>query len=131
MDGDSKFGWANLIALCLFVAGYFVKWCLDAWEQRRRRLNFYRAIATEIRLNVDALDRAVSSLPPTSTFRAFVGADPENRPHIISTYMCSIYQSNTGELNQLPQIVTRNIIEFYGMLEFLGEYVRSFDRRSF
>ena len=52
MDWDPKIGWANLIAVTLFVAGYFVRWAIEAHERRKQRRNFFVALFTEIGLNV-------------------------------------------------------------------------------
>ena len=128
---DWTFGWANLIAIVIFVLGYFVRWGLDVAERRHTRKNFYKALAAEIRLNVVALERAVTGLPPTADIRAFLSIKPSNRLHLISTYKSIIYETNSSLLTQLPVTVARNIIEFYGTLEFIDALVLAFERKSF
>ena len=128
---NGTFDWANLIAIVTFVLGYFIRWGLDVLDRRIMRKNFYKVLAAEIRLNVVALDKAVSSLPPIVDIRAFLRAGPTNRLHMVSTYKSVIYETNTSLLTQLPVKVARNIIEFYGTLEFIDELVAAFERKSF
>ena len=39
--------------------------------------------------------------------------------------------SYTAQLNTIPPTVTKNIIEFYSMLEFITKTVASFEKKSF
>lgn len=131
MTWDTKLGWAQIVAISIFVLGYFVKWGIDVWEKRRDRKRFYEALTTEIRLNVTGLEQTITKFPPQETFVQFLSQGSEKRPHFISDYISTIFESNTSQLNSIPPLITKSIIEFYADLEFITKTVASFDKKSF
>ena len=131
IDWVPRLGWGPTVTLALFVCGYFIRWGLDAWEKRGQRRKYFISIFTEIKLNVIALDEAIKVLPPQAAIAAFLAKNNTNRPHMISNYISKIYESHSSQLTELPDTITRNIIEFYGMLDFIDEFVKSFERKSF
>ena len=128
---SGPFEWAQVVALSTFVLGYFVKWAIDAHEKRNNRRRFYRALVTEIRLNLQGLEETVPTLLSLDTINDFLAKDVKNRPHLISQYISIIFDGSNENLRTIPSIVTRNIIEFYDLLGRIDKTVDSFERKSF
>lgn len=131
MQWDQKFGWAGVISIAIFVAGYFVRWAIDWAAEERQKRKFFIALFTEIKLNTEALREDASIMPKPVDMNPFLRADPKNRPHMVSLYITDIYKSNLQMLPLLPDVLIKRLISFYGDLDFINAVVKSFDNTSF
>lgn len=131
MTYDWTINVGNLIAIETFLAAYLVRWISAGLEQRRARRKFFVALYTEIKLNVESLDEAVAALPSTSAIGTFLATSSAARPHMVFSYMAEIYRSNLVLLPSLPDVLIRNIIQFYSNLELIDALVASFENGSY
>ena len=131
MTWDPKIGWAAIISVAIFVAGYFLRWGLDELDARRKKRKFYIALFTEVKLNADALRQDAKSMPLPADMNVFLAKDMANRPFIVSMYIIDIYKSNLQMLTLLPDVIIKRLISFYGDIEFINALVKSFENKSF
>src|ERR1700732_3436126 len=131
LEFDNKINLGTLIPLALFVAGYFVKWWLAAAAEHRQRRRFYAAIYTEVQLNTMKLERDASSVPPIQVGNALLAKKATYRPHVLSFISSDIYKSNLAMLPELPEILVKSLISFYGNLETILVITKSFENKSF
>lgn len=130
LEFDNKINLGTVIPLVLFVAGYFVKWGLDAAAKYRLRRRFYIAIFTEIKLNTAQLEKDTLALPPVTIVNKIL-AKARYRPHMISYNSSDIYKSNLVLLPQLSDVLVKSLISFYNNLEIITIIAKSIENKSF
>jgi hypothetical protein len=120
-----------LLTVVLFFAGYFITSWIERRKRRVARRSFIKALAEEIKLNVKSLEKATTGFPSGHDINVFMALDPNNRPYVTFSYFSVIYSSHTEILQDLPDIMIRNIVEFYGNLANVAIDVAAIDKDSF
>ncbi len=132
----------------LSVLAFFATYAWTEWQKMRSLRSATRkyltALAVEIDLNTESLASAGDNFPSSHQIRQFIEFGPagtpppassatsvQYRPHIIHSYIDTVYKANVAALAELPEPLVRSIIEFYERLEWIDEWTRSVDKPSF
>lgn len=119
------------VPFLIFALGYVV----SVWQKREDRRNsrdgYFKALKTEIDLNVEGLEDAIRDYPSAAEISAFLSLGLDKRPHLLSFYTNDIYKNNLDQLNFLPPGLISGIVYFYQELEFVGRLVASIQHPSF
>lgn len=73
----------------------------------------------------------IAHFPPREGIKALLEADKKNRHLITFNYYSVIFRNRTEVLQDLPDKLINNIIEFYGTLEALVVDVASLEGKAF
>jgi hypothetical protein len=119
------------VTLGLFLAGIVTNSYVERRKKREARVSYIKALAEEIKLNVRSLEKAQNGFPALHEINRFMQADVKNRPYLTFSYFSVIYRSRTEVLQDLPDILIKNIVEFYGKLEDLSVDVTAIDKDAF
>ncbi|SIQ92643.1 hypothetical protein SAMN05880590_10915 [Rhizobium sp. RU35A] len=122
------------IAAIIALVTFFLKYVIDGYIGRRRNIRERRkmilALYTEVKLNVDNL-REDGGQIDFHDIAGFLAASPQNAPHIVVFYYSDIYKSKFNTLSDLPDVLIKNIVQFYGELEYIGLLAASLTKPSF
>lgn len=128
---SKKIDFGLFLTVALFLAGLLINSYIGRKKARHARKSFIKALSEEIKLNVASLQKADSGLPSNPDINKFMALDKLNRPFLTFSYFSVIYRARTEILQDLPDILVRNIVDFYGKLDDLAIDVASVDKDSF
>lgn len=128
---SSKIDLGLFVTLALFLAGLLINSYIERKKKRQARKSFIKALAEEIKLNVRSLERAANGIPSSFEINQFMALNKRNRPFLTFSYFSVIYNSRTEVLQDLPDVMIKNIVEFYGKLADLAIDVSAVDKESF
>lgn len=119
------------VPFLIFALGYTMTVLQRRRDRRNSRDGYFRALKTEVDLNVDGLEEAIRDFPDMSVISAFLLQNPGNRPHLMSFYTNDVYKSNLDQLNFFQPSMISVIVDFYQELDFVGRLVTSIQNPSF
>jgi hypothetical protein len=121
---------ALIVTILIFMLGIFYNSYRKREKQSHVRQRYLFALKAEIALNISGLQSTIAAFPSPDIFRQFLRADPKNRPFITLSYSV-IFRNRTEILQDLPDLLINNIVEFYGKLESLALNVVSIEEKAF
>jgi hypothetical protein len=125
---STKIDLGLIVSVAIFIAGLYVsrrtenrirKAELDDREKKefKARRRYLLALREEIGLNIESLDKSVNIFPPKDKLYPFMRKDKNNRPLITFTFYSVIFKTRTEILQDLPDTLIKNIVDFYGKLD--------------
>lgn len=128
---DNVISTGALVAIATFLLKYIVDGVLVYRNGRIVRKKLLLALHTEVHLNVKNLEEGIRAFPSLPAIFEHLRKTPQSYPHFIFKFSSDIYKSRTTLIAELPDIMVKNIIEFYGSLEYIDLAIKSLDRRSY
>ena len=131
-----------LVTILIFLAGNVINSIVDRSKRRQQfndeqrkeshaRKRYLFALREEISLNIASLDKSIKGWPARQQISDFLRADRKNRILITLTFYSTIYSTRGEVLQDLPEILINNIVDFYGKLNELTVDASAIEFRAF
>jgi hypothetical protein len=108
---------ALIVTVLLFALGYVISSWLDAKKKKATRRQYLVALREEISLNIFLLDKSIRAFPAKEAISELLARAEGNRPLITFSYPSIVFRSRTEVLQDLPDTLIKNIVDFYGKLD--------------
>lgn len=128
---SNKIDLALIATILIFMLGIFYNSHREREKQHDARKRYLLGLKEEIALNIRNLQSTIAAFPPKAKINAFLKAEKKNRPLMTFSYYSIIYRNRTDVLQDLPDILIRDIVDFYGKLESLAVNVSSIEGKAF
>ena len=128
---DNVVGISAIIAAATFVLKYIIDSIISARRARIEREKLMLALYTEVSLNVRVLAEGTRTMPSFHDISAFMAESPAKIPHFTYKYYNDIYKSRSSLVVDLPDLMIKNIISFYGSLEYIQNLIAGLEKKSF
>jgi hypothetical protein len=139
---SNKIDVALIITILIFLAGIILNSQRDrklhkamleeeAQKQIAIRKRYLVAMKEEIELNIGSLTKILSYWPQRPLICQFLGERKKNRPVVTFSHSSAIFKNRLEVLQDLPDVLINNIVDFYGKLDALTADVAAIEAKGF